>query len=127
MTRRTVKIVARERTWFMPTVRRWPIALARGDGSRVWDVDGTEYVDLTAGWGVTSIGHCHPDLVEALCEQARTLMHTTNVVYTEPQLDLAERLARITPEGIQRAFFTLSGAEANEGALKLAARRTGRS
>ena len=94
MTRRCwiLKIVNREKTWFMPTVRRWPLALARGDGSRVWDLDGNEYVDLTAGWGVTSIGHCHPELVEALCDQARTLMHTTNVVYTEPQLDLAERL-----------------------------------
>jgi predicted acetylornithine/succinylornithine family transaminase len=127
MTRRLDKIVNRERTSFMPTVRRWPLALARGDGSRVWDVDGNEFVDLTAGWGVTSIGHCHPDLVEALCDQARTLMHTTNVVYTEPQLDLAERLARIAPEGVQRSFFTSSGAEANEGALKLAARATGRS
>jgi predicted acetylornithine/succinylornithine family transaminase len=127
MTRRLEKITNRERTWFMPTVRRWPLALVRGDGSRVWDLDGNEYVDLTAGWGVTSIGHCHPELVEALCDQARTLIHTTNVVYTEPQLDLAERLARIAPEGMQRAFFTSSGAEANEGALKLAARRTGRS
>jgi predicted acetylornithine/succinylornithine family transaminase len=127
MTRRLEKLTNRERTWFMPTVRRWPLALARGDGSRVWDLDGNEYVDLTAGWGVTSIGHCHPELVEALCDQARTLIHTTNVVYTEPQLDLAERLARIAPEGFQRAFFTSSGAEANEGALKLAARKTGRS
>src|SRR5262245_1548831 len=126
MTRRLEKIDNREKTWFMPTVRRWPLALARGDGSRVWDLDGNEYVDLTAGWGVTSIGHCHPELVEAIGDQARTLIHTTNVVYTEPQLDLAERLARIAPDGMQRAFFTSSGAEANEGALKLAARRTGR-
>lgn len=127
MSRRLEKITNRERTWYMPTVRRWPLALSRGDGSRVWDLDGNEYVDLTAGWGVTSIGHCHPDMVEALCDQARTLIHTTNVVYTEPQLDLAERLARIAPEGMQRAFFTSSGTEATEAALKLAARRTGRS
>jgi predicted acetylornithine/succinylornithine family transaminase len=125
MTRRMEKTINREKTWFMPTVRRWPLALARGDGSRVWDLDGNEYVDLTAGWGVTSIGHCHPELVEAISDQARTLIHTTNVVYTEPQLDLAERLARIAPDGMQRAFFTSSGAEANEGALKLAARHTG--
>jgi predicted acetylornithine/succinylornithine family transaminase len=127
MSRRLEKITNRERTWYMPTVRRWPLALSRGDGSRVWDLDGNEYVDLTAGWGVTSIGHCHPEMVEALCDQARTLMHTTNVVYTEPQLDLAERLARIAPEGMQRTFFTSSGSEANEAALKLAARRTARS
>jgi len=127
MSRRLEKIINRERTWYMPTVRRWPLALSRGDGSRVWDLDGNEYIDLTAGWGVTSIGHCHPDMVEVLCDQARTLIHTTNVVYTEPQLDLAERLARIAPEGMQRAFFTSSGTEATEAALKLAARRTGRS
>jgi acetylornithine/succinyldiaminopimelate/putrescine aminotransferase len=75
---------------------------------------------------VTSIGHCHPELVEAISDQARTLMQTTNIVYTKPQLELAERLARIAPRGIHQSFFTSSGAEANEGALKLAARKTGR-
>ena len=92
-------IVSREKQVFMPTVRRWPVALERGLGSRVWDVEGREYVDLTAGWGVTAIGHCHPELVEAISDQARTLMQTTNIVYTKPQLDLAERLARIAPRG----------------------------
>ena len=119
-------IVSREKQVFMPTVRRWPVALERGFGSRVWDVEGREYIDLTAGWGVTSIGHCHPELVEAISDQARTLMQTTNIVYTKPQLELAERLARIAPRGIHQSFFTSSGAEANEGALKLAARKTGR-
>ncbi len=119
-------IVSREKQVFMPTVRRWPVALERGLGSRVWDVEGVEYIDLTAGWGVTSIGHCHPELVEAISDQARTLMQTTNIVYTKPQLELAERLARIAPRGIHQSFFTSSGAEANEGALKLAARKTGR-
>lgn len=119
-------IVSREKQVFMPSVRRWPVALERGFGSRVWDVEGREYIDLTAGWGVTAIGHCHPDLVAAISDQARTLMQTTNIVYTKPQLDLAERLARFAPRGIHQSFFTSSGAEANEGALKLAARRTGR-
>ncbi len=119
-------IVHREKQVFMPSVRRWPVALERGFGSRVWDVEGREFIDLTAGWGVTSIGHCHPELAEAIADQARTLMQTTNIVYTKPQLDLAERLARIAPRGIHQSFFTSSGAEANEGALKLAARRTGR-
>jgi predicted acetylornithine/succinylornithine family transaminase len=126
MSARYDQLVAAEREFFMPTVRRWPLALVRGDGSRVWDIDGNEYIDLTSGWGVTSIGHCHPALVEALSDQARTLIQTTNVVYTEPQLDLAMRLARVAPRGIHRSFFTSSGAEANEGALKLAARHTGR-
>ena len=121
------KLVSREQQVFMPSVRRWPVALERGLGSRVWDVDGREFIDLTAGWGVTSIGHCHPALAEAIADQARTLMQTTNLVYTRPQLDLAERLARLAPGDIHRSFFTSSGAEANEGALKLAARKTGRS
>ncbi len=121
------KLVSREQQVFMPSVRRWPVALERGLGTRVWDVDGREFLDLTAGWGVTSIGHCHPALAEAIADQARTLMQTTNLVYTRPQLDLAERLARLAPGDIHRSFFTSSGAEANEGALKLAARKTGRS
>jgi acetylornithine aminotransferase len=121
------KLVSREQQVFMPSVRRWPVALERGLGSRVWDIDGREFIDLTAGWGVTSIGHCHPALAEAIADQARTLMQTTNLVYTRPQLDLAERLARLAPGDIHRSFFTSSGAEANEGALKLAARKTGRS
>jgi predicted acetylornithine/succinylornithine family transaminase len=119
-------LVRRERAHFMPGVRRWPLALERGHGSRVWDVDGREYLDLTAGWGVNAIGHCHPALVRAIEEQARTLIQTTNLVYTRPQIELAERLARIAPPGITRAFFTSSGTEANEGALKLACRHTGR-
>jgi acetylornithine/succinyldiaminopimelate/putrescine aminotransferase len=121
------KLVSREQQVFMPSVRRWPVALERGLGSRVWDIDGREFIDLTAGWGVTSIGHCHPALAEAIADQARTLMQTTNLVYTRPQLDLAERLARLAPGDIHRSFFTSSGAEANEGALKLPARKTGRS
>jgi predicted acetylornithine/succinylornithine family transaminase len=126
MSQKFDQLVSREKQVFMPSVRRWPVALERGQGSRVWDVDGREYVDLTAGWGVTSIGHCHPALAEAIADQARTLMQTTNNVYTRPQLDLAERLARVAPGGLHQSFFTSSGAEANEGALKLAARATGR-
>ncbi len=119
-------LVEREKRAFAPGVRRWPLALERGQGSKVWDVSGREFIDLTAGWGVTAIGHCHPALVDAISDQAGTLMQTTNVVYTVPQLELAERLDAITPSPIHRAFFISSGAEANEGALKLAHRKTGR-
>ena len=121
------QIVAREQKFFAPGVRRWPVALVRGEGSRVWDVDGTEFIDMTAGWGVTALGHSHPALVEAITDQARTLMQTTNVVYSEPQLELAERLDGITPDNMHRSFFVSSGSEANEGAIKLAHRATGRS
>ena len=116
----------REATYFLPVVNRLPVALAEGRGSRVVDVDGREYVDLTAGWGCCSIGHCHPALVDAIRKQAGRLMQTTNLFYTLPQLDLAEALAGIAPEAITRSFFTNSGTEAVEGALKLAHRATSR-
>ncbi len=126
MSERYDEVVNLEHDYFFPAVRRWPLALGRGEGSKVWDLDGKEYLDLTAGWGVTSIGHCHPRLASAISDQARTLIQTTNAIYSLPQLDLAQRLARITPDGFQRTFFVSSGAEANEGALKLAHAKTGR-
>ncbi len=127
MTQNYETLVQREGKVFAPGVRRWPLALVRGQGSKVWDVSGDEFTDLTSGWGVTSIGHCHPALVEAISDQAGTLMQTTNIVFTSPQLELAERLDAVTPDPIHRSFFVSSGAEANEGALKLAHRKTGRS
>ena len=120
------EIKRREATFFLPVVNRLPVALVEGRGSRVVDVDGREYVDLSAGWGVCAIGHCHPALVDAIRKQAGRLMQTTNLFYTLPQLDLAETLAGLTPEPITRSFFTNSGTEAIEGALKLAHRATGR-
>jgi predicted acetylornithine/succinylornithine family transaminase len=120
------EIKRREATCFLPVVNRLPVALVEGRGSRVVDVDGREYVDLSAGWGVCSIGHCHPALVDAIRKQAGRLMQTTNLFYTLPQLDLAETLAGLAPEPITRSFFTNSGTEAIEGALKLAHRATGR-
>jgi predicted acetylornithine/succinylornithine family transaminase len=116
----------REAAHFLPVVERHPVALVEGRGSRVRDVEGREFIDLTAGWGVTCIGHCHPALVEAISEQAARLMQTTNLFYTLPQLELIERLAEITPEAITRSFLVNSGTEAVEGALKLAHRATGR-
>jgi predicted acetylornithine/succinylornithine family transaminase len=117
---------AREAAHFLPVVKRMPVALVEGRGSRVRDVAGREFVDLTAGWGVTCIGHCHPALVEAISAQAGRLMQTTNLFYTLPQLDLIERLAALTPDEITRSFLVNSGTEAVEGALKLAHRATGR-
>jgi predicted acetylornithine/succinylornithine family transaminase len=115
-----------ESAHFLPVVKRHPVALVEGRGSRVRDVAGREYIDLMAGWGVTCIGHCHPALVEAIREQAGRLMQTTNVFYTVPQTELLERLAALAPGDITRSFFTNSGTEAIEGAVKLAHRATGR-
>lgn len=119
-------IRAREAAHFLPVASRLPVALVEGSGSRVRDVAGREYVDLTAGWGVCCIGHCHPTLVEAVRAQAGRLMQTTNLFYTLPQLEVVDRLAALTPPEITRSFLVSSGAEAMEGALKLAHRATGR-
>jgi len=115
-----------EAAHFLPVVKRHPVALVEGRGSRVRDVAGREYIDLMAGWGVTCIGHCHPALVEAIREQAGRLMQTTNVFYTLPQCELIDRLADVAPGDITRSFITNSGTEAIEGAIKLAHRATGR-
>jgi acetylornithine/N-succinyldiaminopimelate aminotransferase len=117
----------REAEHFLPVVNRIQVAIVSGAGSRVTDVNGKSYIDLTAGWGVTAIGHCHPALVKAISDQAGTLMQTTNLFYTLPQLDLIEALDRITPPAITRSFLTNSGTEAVEGAIKLSHRATGRS
>ena len=105
-----------------------PLALVRGKGARVWDVEGREYVDLLAGIAVNALGHAHPAVIDAVSAQLGTLGHTSNLAITPPAVELAERLLRILdPEGARqgRAFFCNSGAEANEAAFKLA-RRTGR-
>jgi len=120
------EVRAREAAHFLPVFGRMPVALVEGRGSIVRDLAGRELVDLTAGWGVTCIGHCHPALVEAISSQAGRLTQTTNLFYTVPQLDLIERLAALTPDEITRSFLVNSGTEATDGALKLAHRATGR-
>lgn len=119
-------IQARAAAHFLPVVNRLPVAIVEGRGSRVRDVDGREYVDLTAGWGVCCIGHSHPELVEAICDQAGRLMQTTNLFYTLPQLELIETLAALSDDLMTRSFLVSSGTEAVEGVLKLAHRATGR-
>jgi acetylornithine/N-succinyldiaminopimelate aminotransferase len=97
------------------------IMLERGQGCRVWDVDGNEYLDFLAGIAVNSLGHAHPALVEAISDQAAKLVHVSNYFATPPQLELAERLKRISGAGdAGRVYFGNSGAEANEAAFKLA-------
>lgn len=95
-----------------------PIVFVRGEGSWLWDAEGKRYLDLFPGWGVNGIGHCHPRVVAALREQAGKLMHVANNYYMEPQARLAQLIAERSFGG--RTFFCNSGAEANEGAMKLA-------
>jgi acetylornithine aminotransferase/acetylornithine/N-succinyldiaminopimelate aminotransferase len=104
----------------MRTFNRQPVVLVRGEGARVWDEKGKSYLDMVAGLAVNVLGHCHPAVVAAIQKQAATLIHTTNLYYTIPQLELAELLIENSPA--DRVFFANSGAEANEGALKLARR-----
>jgi predicted acetylornithine/succinylornithine family transaminase len=102
------------------TYARFPIALVKGAGTRVWDADGKVYLDFVAGIAVNSLGHCHPAVVRAIEEQARTLMHVSNLYYIEPQARLARELC--SHSFADRVFFCNSGAEANEAAIKLARR-----
>jgi acetylornithine/N-succinyldiaminopimelate aminotransferase len=109
-----------EAKYYMQTVKRTPITLVKGQGARVWDEDGREYLDFVAGWAVDCLGHCPPVVIEAVIEQVKTLIHTSNQFYTIPQIQLAELL--IQHSCLDRVFFCNSGAEANEGAVKLARR-----
>jgi acetylornithine/N-succinyldiaminopimelate aminotransferase len=102
-----------------PNYRQQPPALVRGEGVRVWDADGKEYLDFLGGVAVNALGHCHPALVRALTEQARALWHVSNHYFIPRQIELAEALLAVTPFA-RRAFFCNSGAEANEAMLKLA-------
>jgi len=109
-----------EHKYLMHTVERTPVTLVRGEGARVWDEDGREYLDFVGGWAVNSLGHCHPVVAEAVTEQVHTLIQTSNQFYTIPQIRLAELL--VQNSCLDKVFFCNSGAEANEGAAKLARR-----
>ena len=112
-----------EAKYYMHVVNRQPVVLEKGNGTRVWDVDGAEYLDFTAGWAVNNLGHCNPVVTSAIQDQATKLMQVSNQFYSLPQLQLAEVL--VENSCMDRVFFSNSGAEANEGAIKLA-RKYGR-
>jgi acetylornithine aminotransferase/acetylornithine/N-succinyldiaminopimelate aminotransferase len=102
----------------MTFTKRYPVALVRGEGIRVWDTDGKEYLDFTGGIAVTALGHCHPKVVGAMREQAATLLHVSNYFHIPQQVHLAKLLC--DHSFADRVFFSNSGAEANEAAIKLA-------
>jgi len=109
-----------EKKYYMPVFERLPVTLVRGKGVRVWDDKGRCYLDCVAGIAVISLGHCHPVLVKAVSRQVKALVHTSNLFYTVPQLQLAELL--VTQSSMDRVFFANSGTEAVEGVVKLARR-----
>jgi acetylornithine/N-succinyldiaminopimelate aminotransferase len=112
-----------EARYYMRTFARLPVVFERGEGCYVYDEEGKPYLDMVAGLAVNILGHAHPVIIEAMTEQARKLIHASSLYYTEPQLELAEWLVERSPA--DRIFFANSGAEANEGAIKLA-RKYGR-
>ncbi len=104
--------------FLLPTYNRQPVRFVRGEGPYLWDESGVQYLDAISGIAVTGLGHAHPDVAEAVCDQARTLVHTSNLYGIPWQERLGERLASIS--GMQKVFFGNSGSEANEAAIKIA-------
>ncbi len=114
------EIFALTENFVAPTYKRFPLALVRGEGVKVWDAEDNEYLDCLAGIAVCNLGHCHPRVSTAIAEQAAKLMHVSNLYHIVPQSRLAELLCEIS--FAEKVFFCNSGAEANEAAIKLARR-----
>src|SRR2546427_10637821 len=116
----TEELMQGAQKYLMDTYARYPLALARGKGTRVYDVEGREYLDFLAGVAVNVLGHCHQKVTQALQQQALRLVHTSNLFYTQPQIKLARLL--FEHSFADKVFFCNSGAEAHEAATKLARR-----
>ena len=115
------EIAATDAGHVMQTYARLPVAFVRGEGTRLWDSEGREYLDFLSGLAVVSLGHAHPEVAAAIAEQARTLLHVSNLYYNDVQPKVAAKLDHLLGDGGQ-VFFSNSGAEANECAIKLARR-----
>ena len=113
-----MELVNDAENYLFSTYNRYPIVLIRGEGSRVWDQDGREYLDFVSGIAVCNLGHCHPRIVESVITQVRKLIHVSNLYHIKPQIELARLL--VESSFADKVFFCNSGAEANEGAIKLA-------
>jgi acetylornithine/N-succinyldiaminopimelate aminotransferase len=116
----TEELIQAAKLYLMDTYTRYPLALSRGQGTRVYDAEGREYLDFLAGVAVNVLGHCHPKVTLAIQQQAHRLLHTSNLFYSEPQVRLAQVL--VDHSFADKVFFCNSGAEANEAAIKLARR-----
>jgi acetylornithine/N-succinyldiaminopimelate aminotransferase len=112
------QIADQEKRFLLPTYNRYPVAFERGKGVYLYDFEGKKYLDFVAGLGVNALGHAHPRIVKAIREQAARVIHISNLYYNEYQGQLAERLCQLS--GLDRVFFSNSGTEAMEGAIKLA-------
>lgn len=117
---KTQEVIHRYAEYILPTVTRVPLCLVKGKGSRVWDLEGREYVDFFPGWGVSGLGHCHPAVGYAIKNQARKILHISNNYLNLKQVELAKEMAKQAFPS--RSFFCNSGAEAVEAAVKFARR-----
>src|SRR5436190_18101739 len=115
-----------ENTYTSGVYSKRPVTIVRGSGALVWDAEGREYIDCTAGYGVANIGHARPEIAAAIAAQAQRLITCPEIFYNDVRARLLERLVHLTPEGITNFFLCNSGAEAIEGALKFARLVTGR-
>ncbi len=118
MSSSTEELHAFDKDHYLPTFGRYPLAFREGKGSRLFDVEGKEYIDALAGIAVNNVGHAHPKVVKAISEQASKLIHISNFYLSEPQVNLTRKLVELS--GLDRVFFGNSGAEAAEGAIKIA-------
>lgn len=124
------EILRKKREYLIPCVYHFykdPMQLVRGEMQYLYDSTGKQYLDCFAGVSVVNCGHCNPEITKAICQQVNTLQHTTTIYLTENIVNLAERLAELTPGRLQKTFFCASGSEANEGAALLASLYTGHS
>jgi 2,2-dialkylglycine decarboxylase (pyruvate) len=118
--------IALDKRYRLQTRYTSPIVLERGSGTKLWDVEGNEYIDFHSGQVCVNTGHCHPELVAAVTEQLQTLMQTGSMFTDLPQVKLAHKLCEITPQPLQKSFFACSGSEAIEASLRCAKLYTGR-
>ena len=122
------KIIDKKKEYMVPCVYHFyqdPVQMVKGEGKYLYDHQGKSYLDFFAGVSVVGAGHCHPEITDRICEQVKTLQHTTTIYLTQPIVDLAEKLAQVTPGKLRKSFFCASGTEANEGAALLAKLHTG--
>ena len=118
------EIMAKDKAGYLPVFNRYEIVLDHGEGAYVWDHNGKKYLDFLGGIAVNVLGHNHPALVKAVSEQAGKMLHCSNLYYTQAQADAADKLAKLSVLEDAKVFFGNSGAEANEGAIKLARKFT---
>ena len=120
------EIIDTENSLMANVFSKKPIVITRGKGALVWDINGKEYVDCNSGYGVALLGHCHPKIVEAVCQQAQQLITCHAGYYNDKRSEFLRKLTEITPKGLTKAFLSNSGAESVECALKLARKHAGK-